>query len=174
MRINTKSRTVGTHSAFMLTEAMMSLGIAGVALVSLYAGISQTFSTVQKTREDLRVTQILVEKMESLRLVTWDQLNTPGFIPSTFRESLNGQLLTSTPPVSGTKSGADASTSQGTEPAGDVCVGRVKIDLVGVPAAYTGHMRHVTISVTWRHGDVVREQKMETFVSQYGIQNYMF
>jgi len=61
-----------------------------------------------------------------------------------------------------------------TEPTESVCVGQVRIDLAGVPAAFVDHMRHVTITVTWHRGRVVREQTMETFISEYGIQNYTF
>ena len=38
----------------------------GIVLVTLYAGFSSGFSVVRLNREDLRATQILEEKMESL------------------------------------------------------------------------------------------------------------
>jgi len=166
----------------MLSEVMISMGVFGVAVVSLYGGISQAFSTVRTTREEQRATQILVEKMEALRLVTWDQLNTEGFIPTTFRESHQGlqaaitpvdQLVSGLDKTTGSANGTAGTLAEG-EGQGIVYVGQVTIDLAKLPKAYIQYMRHVTISVTWRSGRHVRSRSMETYISQYGIQNYSF
>src|SRR5690242_8257784 len=73
---------------FTLIEVMMSVAVMGVLLVTLYAGISFGFNQIQLSREEERATQILAEKMEIVRLLSWDQVvNLPGYVPSTFTAS---------------------------------------------------------------------------------------
>src|SRR5947207_7982848 len=60
--------------AFTLIEVMMAVLVVGVAFVSLYLGFTQGFGTIQVARENLRATQILQEKMETIRLLTWQQI----------------------------------------------------------------------------------------------------
>ena len=79
-----KSGVIGSRSAFALIEAVMGSGLLGVLSITLYLAIGQGFAVLQVTRENLRATQILQEKMETIRLYSWDQLNQPGFVPATF------------------------------------------------------------------------------------------
>ncbi|MGZ5543871.1 MAG: type IV pilus modification PilV family protein, partial [Limisphaerales bacterium] len=76
-------------SAFTLVEAMVGLAVVAFALVSLYAGITYGMSLTEVTRENLRATQLVLEKFETIRLYTWDQLNgVNGFvIPTGFTNS---------------------------------------------------------------------------------------
>src|SRR5437667_1245863 len=73
-----------SRCAFALIEVLIGSGLLGVMSVSLYLGIAQGFAFVQIARENLRATQILQEKLETVRLYTWDQVIQPGFIPSAF------------------------------------------------------------------------------------------
>src|SRR6476619_2008113 len=82
-RYNGPQRQTG---AFSIIEALVAVALLGVVFVSLYTGISNGFAFAKVTRENLRATQILQEKMETVRLYTWDQLNTPGFVPTNFFE----------------------------------------------------------------------------------------
>src|SRR6266404_1743184 len=66
-----------------LAEVMVAMGVLGLMVVSLFAGISSGFDVVRVARENLRATQILEERMEVIRLIKWDNV-TPGFIPTTF------------------------------------------------------------------------------------------
>src|SRR4051812_21990024 len=76
-------------SGFTLAEAMVGITFAAIVLVSLYAGITYGMSVTEVTRENLRATQLILEKFETIRLYTWDQLNgSNGFvIPTTFTNS---------------------------------------------------------------------------------------
>ena len=56
----------------------MAAGLIGVISVTLYIAIAQGFAATQVARENLRATQILQEKMETIRLYGWDQINVPG------------------------------------------------------------------------------------------------
>ena len=70
--------------AFTLFEVCISVAILAVMLVSLYGGMSSSFSLIQSSRENLRATQIMLERVEGLRLFNWNQLVYSNMIPTTF------------------------------------------------------------------------------------------
>src|SRR6266487_2964180 len=78
------------RKAFTLIEVMMAISMVSFLFASLYLGFGQGFAIIQTARENLRATQILQERMETIRLYTWDQLNTAGFIPDTFQTPYYG------------------------------------------------------------------------------------
>ena len=125
----------------------------GVSFVSLYAGFSGGFSGVQTSRENLRATQVLLEKLETIRLYSWDQINTSGFIPTTFSAPFN--------PSTNSTGGF---TYQGT----------VSIANAPIEEAYSTDLKLVTVEVTWTSATIARKASMSTFVSRYGLQNYIY
>ena len=82
-----KRRSLLSKMAYSMVELLVAMAVLGVMFVSLYSGFSAGFAIIELARENLRATQILQEKMETIRLYTWDQVNTPGFIPTNFVES---------------------------------------------------------------------------------------
>src|SRR3954462_11920049 len=87
MNISNTCKRRRQTDAFSILEAMVGVALLGVVFVALYTGISNGFAFAKATRENLRATQILQEKMETVRLYTWEQLNTPGFVPTNFTEA---------------------------------------------------------------------------------------
>src|SRR5689334_21394180 len=83
--LNKRKRTSSTM-AYTLIEILVATAVLGVMFLSLYGGFSAGFAVIQIARENLRATQIMQEKMETIRLYTWDQINTPGFVPTNFVE----------------------------------------------------------------------------------------
>ena len=73
--------------AFTLTEVLMSVAVLGVMLVSLYLAFSAGFTEIRVARENLRATQVLVQRAETLRLYTWTQLNDPAYFKTNFTEN---------------------------------------------------------------------------------------
>src|SRR5947207_1943070 len=84
MKIQTRATDCQRESGFSFTEVLVAVAITAVMFLSLYAGFSSGFAVLQLSRENLRATQILQEKMETIRLYSWDQINTPAFIPTNF------------------------------------------------------------------------------------------
>jgi len=148
----TKERT--QERAFTLMEVMVAIGVLGFMLVSLYAGFSSGFSVLRVARENLRATQILEEKMEVIRLVKWDDV-APGFIPTNFTASFDAANPTN---ISGTFA----------------YHGTVTVTNAPITESYAQHMRMIQIELTWESGNVTRHRQMTTFVSQYGLQNYIY
>jgi len=140
-----------------LVEVMIGVGILGIMMVSFYGGFAFAFAEIRVARENVRATQILEERMEVVRLLNWDQLvNMPGYIPSTFSAPFYSENITNPPPddflFSGTVNVANAPLTE----------------------TYAEDLRMITIEVKWTSGKILRKRKMTTFVSQYGMQKYVY
>jgi prepilin-type N-terminal cleavage/methylation domain-containing protein len=146
-------------AAFTLVEVMVSVLIVGLMTLSVYASFSYGFGVVQMTRDDLRATQILMQRMEAIRLCTWSSLSN---CPIHFVTSYD-------PKSSSTNSG-------GTVYSGTIITNAVS----GFPGAatYTNNMCQVTASVYWTNyvgkQFVVHSRQMQTYVARYGMQNYIW
>ena len=81
---STDLRTRRRQFAATLLEVTFSLAIIGVLFVSLYGGMTRGSAFTELARENLRGTQIILERVEGLRLYNWDQLVYSNMIPSTF------------------------------------------------------------------------------------------
>ena len=152
-----RSRRRYADQAFTLIEVMVSVGVLGVVLVSLYAGISFGFAQIQISREEERATQILSEKMEVARLLSWDQVvNLPGYVPSTFTASYEVTNPTNAPTNS------------------FVYTGTVIITNAPVTEAYSNDMRMLVINLNWQSRRINHQRSMRTLISRYGLQNYVY
>ncbi len=135
----------------------MGAGLLGIMSVSLYAGIGFAFAEIRRAQENVRATQILEERMEVVRLLNWDQVvNLPGYIPKTFTAPFYSGNSTN-PPV-----GAISYT------------GRVLVTNAPLTETYANDVRMIQIQVSWPSGKVIRQRQMTTFVSQYGMQKYLY
>lgn len=161
MKITPCPRPEHSAPAFATVQALVSSMILGILMVSLYAGISFGFTTIRVARENLRATQILLEKTEIVRLCTWDQLNTNNFLPKNFTApyyidgstNFSGLVYTGTLDIRQPPSGQLGGSGAG---------------------AYHQDMRVVTINLSWTSMGKTRTREASTYVSRYGTQNYIF
>jgi prepilin-type N-terminal cleavage/methylation domain-containing protein len=140
--------------AFTLAEVMVSVLVMSIVFVGLYLGFTQGFGLIQVTRENLRATQILQEKTETIRLFTWGQIgaattNTYSF--TNYFYALGG-------------SGGRGVAYCGTR----------TISAAPISDSYSNDVKLVTFQLTWTSGNVKRQREMRTFVSQYGLHNYIY
>ena len=147
------------QSGFTLPEILITVVMLGILVISLYAGLSAGFALVQLSREDLRATQVLMEKLEALRLCTWSQLSS---FPPSFQQRFD--------PLGKNNQSGEV-----------VYHGKVAIEPPGaIPdsAPYKTNMRLITVALYWTNshgGDaVVRSRQMQTEVARYGQQNYLW
>ena len=140
-----------------MAELLVAVAIIGFLFISLFLGISFCFSVTRFERENLRATQIVLQRMEGIRLYTWNQLTNTTLNPSTFTARYFPG--TATQPASGL-------TYNGT-----VTVGSATLN---PPATYSGNMKKVTVSVTWQSGPTTRTRSVSTYVALDGIQNYIY
>jgi Tfp pilus assembly protein PilV len=149
-----ESARILSRSGFALIEVLMGSGLLGVVAVTMYLGIAQGFAITQIARENLRATRILEGKMEAIRLYSWDQINQPGFIPSTFTDSF------------------DPSARVGSQ--GAIYLGTAVITNAPGSDSYSNDLRWVSVRVTWTSSNIQRQRSMQTLVSRCGLQNYIY
>jgi hypothetical protein len=158
MRIRLALGTSGLRScrAFTLVEAVVGFAVTAISLVSLYAGITYGISLTQVTRENLRATQLMLEKFETVRLYTWDQISgTNGFvIPTTFT---NAYAVDTTGVASGV-----------------VYTGSMTIVDAPIGASYSPDLKLVTVTLKWTSAGVPRTRTMQTFIARQGLQQYVY
>ena len=149
MKINLSKR-----NAFTIVECVTGMMVCGIVFISLYAGLSQGFKITQISRENLRATQVLIERLESVRLNTFDQLNTPGFVPT-------GAI-------------AEPYYGIGADNGGFNYMVTVTITNVPFSANYASDLRLVTVKATWTSGGINRQREMSTLIANNGLQAYIY
>jgi hypothetical protein len=156
-----RARRLQTSHGFTLVDAIFAMAVAGLMFVALYAGLGFGFRIIKMARENTRATQIMLEKMETIRLYTWTQINSNGFIPTNKFTvayyavgNTNNSLM-----YTGQVSIADAVVS----------------DRAGGTASYSGDMKKVTIQLDWcPMGSTNRTRSMSTYVTRNGMQSYVY
>ena len=141
-------------AAFTLVEVIIAMAVIGVSAVAFFAGISWGFSVVKVARENLRSTQILAEKMDTIRLYTFEQITSNNFVPPTFIESYYGPT-----------------NSGGLLYSGAVSIARFNLPN---PPPYSNDLRVVSVDISWISGGVPRTRSMSTLVSRNGLQSYIY
>jgi type II secretory pathway pseudopilin PulG len=149
--------------AYTLVEVMVAGTILGLVAMSLYGAFSAGFCVIQSTRENLRATQIMVQKMEAVRLFTWSQVNdSTNYLKPVFTEPYDPLGMTNN--CSGAQYTGYVSAS--IPAAGDL------------PEAYRTNMRTITVSLYWTNFNgkkpVVHAREMQTRVARNGMQNYIW
>lgn len=149
MKINPSQR-----NAFTILECAIGMMVCGIVMVSLYAGMSQGFKITQISRENLRATQVMIERLESIRLNTFDQLDTPGFVPT-------GAIAEPYYAVSPTNNGGFNYS--------------VTVSISNAPftASYSDDLRLVNVKVDWTSGGVLRTREMRGLIARNGLQAYV-
>jgi len=149
--------------AYTLAEVMVSVFILAVMMISLYAGFYSGFALVKLSRENLRATQIMVQKLESARIYSWKQITNSAFLKTNFTDYYN-------------PSGTNNNT------AGAIYQGVVSVTTpTNVPAAYQNKMRAITVSLYWTNylqnpntNVIIRTRQMQTYYARYGMQDYIY
>jgi len=135
-------------------EVSIGMGVVGTIILALVSGFATGFFTMHLARENQRATQIMLEKMETIRLYSWDQVTDPTFIPPAF-----------------------TSPYDPTAPAGEQGVsyfGTMVITNAPVSPGYADDMRMVIVTLNWRTGNLNRTRSFSSLISRDGLQNYVY
>jgi hypothetical protein len=128
-----------------------------IMLTSLYGGFASGFSTVRASRESQRASQIMLTKLESIRLCSFDQLSSTTYNPASWSEYFDP---------------TDASNGGG----GIVYTGSYTASIPApgtLPEVYRTNMSLVTVSVSWTSGTLQHSRSMQTYAARDGIQAYV-
>lgn len=142
-----------SKAAFSLVEVTVGMGVVGTAAVALFSGFTSGFFTMQLARENLRATQVLLEKTETIRLYSWDQINTPGYIPASFTAAYDPNDTNSTQLL---------------------YRGTMTITNCPISSTYSNDMKMATITLNWTTGSLRRSRTFTTYIARNGLQNYIY
>ena len=154
MRLQLGSQRKRRLGGAVLVDTLLATVILGIAAAGLMGSFASGFVMIRMTRENQRATQILLEKVETLRLYSWDQINTPGFVPTSFTNTFDPQA------------------SPGAQ--GTVYLGACSISDAPFSASYSNSVRLVRVSLSWTTGSLPRSRTLTTLVAKDGLQNYVY
>jgi Tfp pilus assembly protein PilE len=140
-----------------MAELLVAVAIVGFLFIALFLGISFCFSVTEFERENLRATQIVLQRMEGIRLFNWTQLTNTALNPTNFTARYFP--------------GSGSHPASGLTYNGTVTVAPVTLNPT---ATYSGNMKKVTVTVQWQSGSVSRNRSVSTYVAKDGVQNYIF
>ena len=138
-------------AAFSLIEATVGMGVIGTVVGAMLSGITTGTFTMRMARENLRATQVMLEKVETIRLYSWDQVTT-NFIPSSFTNYY------------------DPMAQPGSQ--GLSYIGTMSISPAAVNSSYSNDMRMVTVHLSWQTGGLQRQREFSSFIARNGLQTY--
>lgn len=151
LRVATRGQ--GRALAFTLMEVVVAVLVLSTISTAFYLGLSTCFSVVKTSREDVRATQIMMQKLEAVRLCTWSELTN-----FSFKEPYD--------PTSGTNG------------SGVYFFGTVTKGAVALPSitSYSNNMCAVTVNLVWTNTgkSKVFSRQMQTYYARYGLQSYIW
>jgi prepilin-type N-terminal cleavage/methylation domain-containing protein len=145
------------QAGFTLPEAMIAVLLAAVMLVALYGCFASGYSMMRVSREDLRATQIILQRMERLRLCTFDQVKDPKVNPPLVTEYFD--------PVHQNNGGGGIAYT--------ITYSNSYPPMGTVPLGYRTNMLLVTVNASWISGKNKRNRSMQTYVARDGIEGYV-
>jgi len=137
-------------------ETVVATFTTAIMTLALYVCFAGGFAMVKVTREDLRATQIALERMEAIRLSPYSQLTNTTLFPTNSTVYFDE---------------AGKSTGKGGVPY------TITFKTAAAPAtmspAYRANVLAVTVGVSWKSGNIQRDRSMQTYVAKSGIQGYV-
>jgi type II secretory pathway pseudopilin PulG len=150
------------NQAFSLVEAVVGLALLGLVCMALFSGLCNSTFSVQLARENLRATQVMAERLDTIRLYRWKDITNDNFVRKLaegFISPLHAPDPLSPPPTNSTSAAFR---------------GAVYVEPAPIGELYGKDMRLVTVEVRWQTGELKRKRSMSTLVSRYGTQKYIF
>ena|SRR5438093_4697553 len=141
---------------FTLVETLMATTVGAIMLSAHYLAFASGFAMVTVTREDLRASQIMLKRMEAIRLSGFSQLTDPAKYPTNATEYYDEKDKTN-------GNGGVAYTVTYSAAAAPTTL----------PPTYRTNVLEVRVGVSWASGNVLRTREMRTFVARSGVQSYI-
>jgi type II secretory pathway pseudopilin PulG len=153
IRFGTKS-----NSGISLAEVVMATAIIAMIGGAVVTSINYGLLVMRIARENQRATQVMVERLESIRLYNWDQVTTANFIPTRFTEAYDP---------------SNPTNGQGVTYYGQLTVSNPTF--TGSTPTYSANMRQFTVTLQWTNASrIPHSRTITTYVAKNGIQNYVY
>ncbi len=142
------------ETGMTLVDVVLAVGVLGIMASGVFGSFRYGFFALELVRENQRATQIMLEKVETIRLYNWDQINDPTFIP----RNLDPEDYDPQAPV-----GQRGVTYTGT------------VTITNCPAvsSYAADMRQLTLTLSWSTRGIPHTRSVTTYIAKDGIQNYL-
>ena len=145
-----KSQKGGT-----LVEVVIAVCILAIMGGGIISSINYGLFMMRLARENARATQIILEKLETIRLYSWSEVTNASYIPDTFTDVYDPQA-----PVNNQ---------------GAVYNGTMTVSNVNFSASYSTNMRQFTVTLQWTTaGRINHNRSMSTYVAKDGLQCYVY
>ena len=138
-----------SRSGFTLIENIVAIGIVGFLFSAIYAAMAMNMSLIQMCRNNETATQILAEKLDAIRLYSWEQINSNSFIPRTFTVGID---------PSNTNSAA-------------YYTGKLAIAEAPISESYKTNLMLVTVELKWSSGRRLQTRSMSSYVAKDGLES---
>ncbi|PWU21917.1 MAG: hypothetical protein C5B50_00565 [Verrucomicrobia bacterium] len=145
-----RARNMNRQCGFTLVETLIASSVLGIMVVSLCSAYTFGFRVIRVSQENQRADQIMLQKLELLRVYGWSRTCSNGFVPATFTDSF----------------------SPGSSRPGVTYSGTILVTNAPISASYSNQLRLVTVTLNWSSSGRPCSQNMSTLVAQYGIQTY--
>lgn len=141
-----------------LPEVVMATAIIAMIAGAVVTSINYGFLVMRIARENQRATQVMVERLESIRLYNWDQVTSSNFIPTSFTEAYDP---------------SNPTNGQGVTYYGNLSIGNPAFS--GSTPTYSVNMRQFTVTLQWTNASQIPHLRtITTYVAKNGIQNYVY
>lgn len=162
MKLSSATPAAARESGITFVDVLMATAIITMMALGVIGSLTYGFFVMQMARENQRATQVMLEKVETLRLYNWDQVNSNGFIPTSFTDVYDPQA----------PSGRQGVTFTGTLSIGSFT--NATSGSVTSPPSYSTNMRQVTLTVNWNTRNISRTRSLTTYIARDGMQNYVY
>jgi type II secretory pathway pseudopilin PulG len=150
------------QSAFTLIEVMMGAAVMTVVFITIFGVMTTGLFISQTSRENLRATQIMVDKMEGIRLYSPTQITNSAFLLGSFTNWFCETNNIGMPNVQGY---------------GVKYTGTITISNPPFSTSYSSNMQQVTVNIGWvstGQGNIAHSRSMITFYANQGLYNYIW
>jgi prepilin-type N-terminal cleavage/methylation domain-containing protein len=146
--------TTPRKRAFTIVEVVISIAIIGIVAAGLMGCFTFSLFAIRMARENQRATQIILERAEAIRCFNWDSLSN---VPTAAVTDYYNPATQSPPIYTVTTSLSPFAPSGG-----------------GPLPSYAANMQQLTITVSWKTGNISRCRTNITYIAKDGIQNYVY
>lgn len=146
------------QQASTIVEVVVATVIIAIAGAGVITSVNYGLFIMQMARENARASQIMLERLESVRLYNWAEVTNAGYVPTTFTDVYDPQAATN---------------SQGAVYSGTLTVADPVFS--STSPSYSTSMRQFTVNLQWTtNGKVPHNRSLTTYVAKDGLQNYVY
>jgi prepilin-type N-terminal cleavage/methylation domain-containing protein len=142
-------------AGFSLLEVSFAVVIVSLVAISLFTAFAFGNQITRATRENMRASQILLERAETIRLYTWSQIVNSNYIPASWTNDYNPN---------------SSYGGKGISYYSYFNIGAVPF----TDASYSTNMRQFTITLRWTNASMPHVRQFTTYVGRYGMQAYNY